>query len=180
MENLADSYDGYRISTIDGMVESGKGDIYFGSPNSASLFKIDSTAGNLSILNDDLVRSNDLAADDYGSRLLVAESDPNRLVVFDLNHSKETILGWNLITFPDHSAAPISLDFIDQNSRFLAVLVNHGMNVLIFDLLTGKIRKRIQLADASTRIRCHQGWFYFQSEKGIYRKRIPGKFFIPN
>ena len=119
LENLADSYDGYRMAKIDGLMGNQNGDIYVGSPHTATLYKINSLQGRLSILNDDLVRSNDIVIDDQGTRLVVAESDPNRLAVYDLNSSNETIIGWNLVTFPDNSPPPTSLDFIDQSADTL-------------------------------------------------------------
>jgi len=94
LENLADSYDGYRMAKIDGLRGNQNDDIYVGSPHTATLYKINSLQGRLSILNDDLVRSNDIVIDDLGTRLVVAESDPNRLAVYDLNSSNETIIGW--------------------------------------------------------------------------------------
>ena len=175
LENLADSYDGYRMAKIDGLRGNQNGDIYVGSPHTATLYKINSSQGRLSILNDDLVRSNDIVIDDLGTRLVVAESDPNRLAVYDLNSSNETIIGWNLVTFPDNSPPPTSLDFIDHKCRYLAVLSGNGKTIQIFDLLRGKIRSKLPIAE-SMRIRCYDDWFYLQSERGIYRKKIPGHF----
>jgi len=175
LENLADSYDGYRMAKIDGLRGNQNGDIYVGSPHTATLYKINSSQGRLSILNDDLVRSNDIVIDDTGARLVVAESDPNRLAVYDLNSSNETIIGWNLVTFPDDSPPPTSLDFIDHKCRYLAVLSGNGKTIQIFDLLKGKIRSKLPIAE-SMRIRCYDDWFYLQSEHGIYRKKIPGNF----
>ena len=175
LENLADSYDGYRMAKIDGLRGNQHGDIFVGSPHTATLYKINSLQGRLSILNDDLVRSNDIVIDDTGARLVVAESDPNRLAVYDLNSSNETILGWNLVTFPDNSPPPTSLDFIDHKCRYLAVLSGNGKTIQIFDLLRGKIRSKLPIAE-SMRIRCYDDWFYLQSERGIYREKIPGHF----
>jgi len=175
LENLADSYDGYRMAKIDGLRGNQNGDIYVGSPHTATLYKINSSQGRLSILNDDLVRSNDIVIDDTGARLVVAESQPNRLAVYDLNSSNETIIGWNLVTFPDNSPPPTSLDFIDRKCRYLAVLSGNGKTIQIFDLLKGKIRSKLPIAE-SMRIRCHDDWFYLQSQRGIYRKKIPGHF----
>ena len=175
LENLADSYDGYRMAKIDGLRGNQNGDIYVGSPHTATLYKINSSQGRLSILNDDLVRSNDIVIDDTGARLVVAESQPNRLAVYDLNSTNETIIGWNLVTFPDNSPPPISLDFIDHKCRYLAVLSGNGKTIQIFDLLKGEIRSQLPIPE-SMRIRCHDGWFYLQTEHGIYRKKIPGNF----
>jgi sugar lactone lactonase YvrE len=160
---------------IDGLRGNQNGDIYIGSPHTATLYKINSLRGRLSILNDDLVRSNDIAIDDLGARLVVAESQPNRLAVYDLNSSNETIIGWNLVTFPDNSPPPTSLDFIDHKCRYLAVLSGNGKTIQIFDLLRGKIRSKLPIVE-SMRIRCYDDWFYLQSERGICRKKIPGHF----
>ena len=175
LENLADSYDGYRMAKIDGLRGNQNGDIYVGSPHTATLYKINTLQGRLSILNDDLVRSNDIVIDDLGKRLVVAETDPNRLAVYDLNSSNETIIGWNLVTFPNNSPPPASLDFIDHKCRYLAVLSGNGKTIQIFDLFRGKIRSKLPIAE-SMRIRCHDDWFYLQSQRGIYRKKIPGHF----
>ena len=163
------------MAKIDGLRGTQNGDIYVGSPHTATLYKINSSQGRLSILNDDLVRSNDIVIDDTGARLVVAESDPNRLAVYDLNSTNETIIGWNLVTFPDNSPPPTSLDFIDHKCRYLAVLSGNGKTIQIFDLFRGKIRSKLPIAE-SMRIRCYDDWFYLQSERGIYRKKIPGHF----
>ena len=175
LENLADSYDGYRMAKIEGLRGNQNGDIYIGSPHTATLYKINSLQGRLSILNDDLVRSNDIVIDVLGKRLVVAESDPNRLAVYDLNLSNETIIGWNLVTFPNNSPPPTSLDFIDHKCRYLAVLSGYGKTIQIFDLFRGKIRSKLPIVE-SMRIRCYNGWLYLQSERGIYRKKAPERF----
>ena len=138
MENLADSYDGYRFSTIAGLTGSPLGDLFIGSPNSATVYRHDLTLGKLFVLNEDLVRSNDMLIDSTGSRLLVAESGPNRVVVYDLNCSGNLSYGWNLVEFPKGQAKPLSIDFLNNEENLLAVLLDRGKKLQILDLRGGR------------------------------------------
>ena len=138
MENLADSYDGYRFSTIAGLTGSPSGDLFIGSPNSATVYRHDPTLGKLFVLNEDLVRSNDLLIDSTGSRLLVAESGPNRVVVYDLNCSGGLSRSWNLVKFPKGQAKPLSIDFLNNEENLLVVLLDRGKKLQILDLRAWK------------------------------------------
>ena len=173
MENLADSYDGYRFSTIAGLTGSPSGDLFIGSPNSATVYRHDLTLGKLFVLNEDLVRSNDMLIDSTGSRLLVAESGPNRVVVYDLNCSGNLSYGWNLVEFPKGQAKPLSIDFLNNEENLLAVLLDRGKKLQILDLRGGKLLKSIVLPFPCQKIRSHGRWIYMQTRKGIRRIKIP-------
>ena len=173
MENLADSYDGYRFSTIAGLTGSPLGDLFIGSPNSATVYRHDPTLGKLFVLNEDLVRSNDLLIDSTGSRLLVAESGPNRVLVYDLNSSGFLSRSWNLVKFPKGQAKPLSIDFLNNEENLLAVLLGHGKKLQILDLRSGKLLQSIALPFPCQKIRSHGRWIYMQTRKGIRRIKTP-------
>lgn len=173
LEILADSYDGYRLSKFQGLMGSPKNDIFVGAPHSATIYRLDTKTGKLHVLNEDLVRSNDFAMNSRGDRLLVAESQPNRVVVYDLESTDPESVSWNLIKFKSPHEKPISLSILDSKSKFLGVLLGRGKQLGIFDLERGKLIQKIYLPVACSRIRAHGKWIYLQSSKGIIRKKSP-------
>jgi len=177
MENLADSYDGYRFSTIAGLTGSPLGDLFIGSPNSATVYRHDPTLGKLFVLNEDLVRSNDLLIDSTGSRLLVAESGPNRVVVYDLNCSGGLSRSWNLVKYPKGQAKPLSIDFLNNEENLLVVLLDRGKKLQILDLRRGKLLHSIELPFTCQKIRSNGLWIYMQTKKGIRRIKPPTDLF---
>lgn len=173
LENLADSYDGYRFSRIQGLKGTDDGEIFVGSPNSATVYRLDPRIGKLNILNEDLVRSNDFTVNATGDRLVLAESNPNRIIVYDLNATAMTTKSWKLIHFTSRDDRPSSIDFLDQEKNFLSVLLQGRKKLQIFDLRNGELFKQIDLPTRCFRIRAHNNWIYLQTKKGIIRKEIP-------
>ena len=173
LENLADSYDGYRFSQIKGLVGSKTGEIFVGSPHAATLYRIDTVKGKINVLNEDLVRSSDLAVDSSGSRLLVAESDPNRIVVYDLDHNDSIHLGWTLIDFPNQEDRPQSLTFLRTPKDHLMVLLGDGSKLQVYHLARGRVVHTQNLPFLARRVRIHENWIYLQAEDYIVRKKIP-------
>lgn len=173
LENLADSYDGYRFSQIKGLVGSKTGEIFVGSPHAATLYRIDTVKGKFNVLNEDLVRSSDLAVDLLGGRLLVAESDPNRIVVYDLDHNDSIYLGWTLIDFPNQEDRPQSLTFLRTPKDHLMVLLGDGSKLQVYHLARGRIVHTQNLPFQARRVRIHKNWIYLQAEDYIVRKKIP-------
>jgi sugar lactone lactonase YvrE len=174
LENLADSYDGYRFSKIKGLAGNERDQIFIGTPNAATIYEFDPRVGSLNILNDDLVRPNDFAMNRKGDRLLVAESVPSRIIVFDLNQGSSIDVSWDLIHLPSPYDEPISLDILKDRPNVLAVLLRDNQTLLFFNLVKGRIIKRVDLPAVCTHVRTHQDWIYLQAEKGIIR--IPNPF----
>ncbi len=171
LENLTDSYDGYRLSKIHGLNGTKDGKIFIGSPNSATIYEFDTNLGKLSVLNENLVRPKDFAMNAAGNRLIVAESNPNRILVYDINSPEIMKKSWNLIQF--YKQRPISLDILDSNSNYIAVLINRGQQLKIFDLLKGELVDQIDFSFLCFRVRAHSEWIYLQTRNGIIRKQIP-------
>jgi sugar lactone lactonase YvrE len=111
--------------------------------------------------------------DSTGSRLLVAESGPNRVVVYDLNCSGNLSNGWNLVKFPKGQAKPLSIDFLNNEENLLAVLLDRGKKLQILDLRGGKLLHSIALPFPCQKIRSHGRWIYMQTRKGIRRIKTP-------
>lgn len=172
LENLADSYDGYRFSKVQGLVGSKKGELFVGSPHSATLYRIDSSKGKLNVFNEDLVRPNDLCLDRNGKRLLVAESDPNRVLVYDLDRNVSMEHSWTLINFKNEGDTPHSLDFVGKAKDHLAVLLGNA-ELKIFNLKEGNIAHTRVFPFFCKRVRVHKNWVFLQSDDRIYRIRIP-------
>lgn len=168
LENLADSYDGYRLTKIRGLAGNQEGQIFIGTPNAATMYEFDPVSGTLNVINEELIRPNDFSMELKGDRLLVAESEPNRIVVFEMNSIQNVHLGWDLIQFPTPLNEPISLDLMDNNNH-LAVLSQKGLSLLVFDLSDGVIKKHYNLPERCLRVRYERGWFYLLTDRGIMR-----------
>ena len=173
LENLADSYDGYRLSRVQGLMGSGNGKLFIGSPNTATIYQLDTKSGKLLVLNENLIRPEDFATSSAGDRLLVAESWPNRIVVYDVNKSAPMRKSWDLIKFTKPHERPLSINFIDQESEVLAVLTARGKKLQFFNLSKGKLVHEIDLQVPCLRVRAYNGWIYLQTRKGIIRTIIP-------
>jgi len=174
LENLADSYDGYRFSKIKGLAGNEKDQIFIGTPNAATIYEFNPRAGKLNILNDELVRPNDFTMNRKGDRLLVAESAPNRIVVFELDQGSPVDASWDLIHLPSYEDEPISIDILKDRPNLLAVIIRDKQSLLFFNLAKGRIVRRVDLPALCTHVRSHQDWIYLQAEKGIIR--IPNPF----
>lgn len=174
LENLADSYDGYRFSKIKGLAGNEKEQIFIGTPNAATIYEFEPREGKLNILNDELVRPNDFSINRRGDRLLVAESAPNRIVVFDLDQRSSVDASWDLIHLPSYEDEPISIEILKDRPNLLAVIIRNKKSLLFFNLAKGRIVKRVDLPAVCTHVRSHQDWIYLQAEKGIIR--IPNPF----
>jgi len=169
LENLADSYDGYRFTKIKGLAGNQMDQIFIGTPNAATIYGFDPTDGKLEVLNEELVRPNDFSMNTKGDRLLVSESKPNRVVVVEMNGTDSGFYSWELIRFPRSQDEPLSLDLLDDQSNLLAVLIGNGQSLLLFDLEDGRIKARLSLPVRCYRVRHDQGWFYLQTDEGIIR-----------
>ena len=172
LENLADSYDGYRLSTTQGLTGSRRGELFVGSPHAATLYRIDAVTGKVSILNEDLVRSNDLCLDPNQTRLLVAENDPNRVLVYDLDDDDSMKFGWTLLHFSEEEDQVNSLEFVGKNSELLIVLLGKT-KLQIYNLTEGRLVHESSLPFSCNRLRVYGNRIYLQTKNHITRVRIP-------
>lgn len=173
LENLADSYDGYRFTRIKGLVGNEKNQIFIGTPNAATIYEFDPKIGKLEILNEDLVRPNDISMNHRGDRLLVAESAPNRVIVFELSQQGYIDSSWDLIHLPSFDDEPISIDILKNRPNLLAVIIRNKRKLLFFNLSKDRMIRKIDLPALCTQVRSHQEWLYLQTEKGIIRIQNP-------
>ena len=132
LEVLADSYDGYRFATVKDLAIGSNGDLYASSPYSGTVYRIRPNAGYVGILNEDLVRVEGLAISPNGKRLVAAEPDASRIVVFDIPDDLVTSTSWTLVDFSTTGFEPKGIAF-DEKGRLFVALGDRG-EVRVYDL----------------------------------------------
>lgn len=136
LEVLADSYDGYRFATVKDLAIGPNGDLYASSPYSGTVYRIRPGAGYVGILNEDLVRVEGLAISPDGKRLVAAEPDASRVVVFDIPEELEPVTSWTLVDFSPSGVEPKGVVF-DEEGRLFVALGNRE-EIRVFDLAKGE------------------------------------------
>ena len=136
LEILADSYDGYRFATVKDLAIGSNGDLYASSPYSGTVYRIRPDAGYVGILNEDLVRVEGLAISPDGKRLVAAEPDASRIVVFDIPDGLEPVTSWTLVDFSPSGVEPKGVVFDEKGRLFVAL--GDREEVRVFDLVKGE------------------------------------------
>ena len=135
LEVLADSYDGYRFATVKDLAIGSNGDLYASSPYSGTVYRIRPNAGYVGILNEDLVRVEGLAISPDGRRLVAAEPDASRIVVFDIPDELIPATSWTLVDFSPSGFEPKGIAF-DEKGRLFVALGDRG-EIRVYDLEKG-------------------------------------------
>ena len=135
LEVLADSYDGYRFATVKDLAIGSNGDLYASSPYSGTVYRIRPNAGYVGILNEDLVRVEGLAISPDGRRLVAAEPDASRIVVFDIPDELIPASSWTLVDFSPSGLEPKGIAF-DEKGRLFVALGDRG-EIRVYDLEKG-------------------------------------------
>lgn len=135
LEVLADSYDGYRFATVKDLAIGSNGDLYASSPYSGTVYRIRPNAGYVGILNEDLVRVEGLAISPNGRRLVAAEPDASRIVVFDIPDELIPASSWTLVDFSPSGFEPKGIAF-DEKGRLFVALGDRG-EIRVYDLEKG-------------------------------------------
>ena len=135
LEVLADSYDGYRFATVKDLAIGSNGYLYASSPYSGTVYRIRPNAGYVGILNEDLVRVEGLAISPNGRRLVAAEPDASRIVVFDIPDELIPASSWTLVDFSPSGFEPKGIAF-DEKGRLFVALGDRG-EIRVYDLEKG-------------------------------------------
>ena len=137
LEVLADFYDGTLLGNVWDVAVGPDGDVYASSPNSGVVYRIRPGDGFVGVVNDELVRACGLAVSPDGARLVAAEPDAGRVVVFDLGVDDETAEAWTLVDFSATGEEPSGLVF-DESGRLYVAMGDTG-KVRVFDLEKGAL-----------------------------------------
>jgi sugar lactone lactonase YvrE len=126
LEVLADSYDGYRFTTVKDLAIGGGHDLFVSSPFSGTIYRIRPQEGFIGILNDDLVRVEGISVSPDGKRLVAAEPDASRVVVFDIPEELIPVESWTLVDFSPTGVEPRGLAFDEKGWLYVGTWAKPG------------------------------------------------------
>lgn len=173
LEILADSYDGYRFATVKDLAIGPNGDLYASSPYSGTVYRIRPDAGYVGILNEDLVRVEGLAISPDGKRLVAAEPDASRIVVFDIPEELEPVTSWTLVDFSPSGVEPKGIVF-DEEGRLFVALGNRE-EIRVFDLAKGEELVVYNAGGVAESITYRDGSLFISGGDRIRRMRLRAK-----
>ena len=165
LEVLADSYDGYRFSSVKDLAIGSDGDLFVSSPLSGTIYRIIPEKGYVGVLNMDLVMAEGLCISPDGNKLIAAEPEAGRLVVYNMPDELLPVSSWTLVDFSPSEIAPKSLTF-DQAGR-LYVLIPNENEIKVFDLNDGKQITSLNLDAKTNSIACFQNRLFVAVNDGI-------------
>ena len=171
LEVLADSYDGYRFTTVKDLAIGQGDDLFVSSPFSATVYRIRPKEGFVGILNDDLVRVEGICISPDGKRLVAAEPDASRVVVFDIPEDLIPVESWTLVDFSPTGLEPKGLAF--DNNGLLHVGLGSNQEVRVFDLEEGRQLEVFDSGDDANVLRYFEDYLYVAGGKGV--RRFPFK-----
>tara|TARA_Y100000588_G_C14237512_1_gene917988 strand:+ start:953 stop:1771 length:819 start_codon:yes stop_codon:yes gene_type:complete len=137
LEVLADSFDGFSLGSVCDVVLGSDGDIYASSPSSGAIFVIRPDDGFVGMLNEELVRVRGLAMSPDGRRLVAAEPDSGRVLVFDLRDDDMPAEMWTLVDFASSGEEPAGLAFDEAGHLFVGL--GDAEKIQVFDLVKGAL-----------------------------------------
>ena len=171
LEVLADSYDGYRFTTVKDLAIGQGDDLFVSSPFSATVYRIRPKEGFVGILNDDLVRVEGICISPNGKRLVAAEPDASRVVVFDIPEDLIPVESWTLVDFSPTGLEPKGLAF--DNNGLLHVGLGGNQEVRVFDLEEGRQLEVFDSGDDANVLRYFEDYLYVAGGRGV--RRFPFK-----
>ena len=158
LEVLADSYDGYRFTTVKDLAIGLENDLFVSSPFSGTIYRIRPKEGFIGILNDDLVRVEGISISPNGKRLVAAEPDASRVVVFDIPEELIPVQSWTLVDFSPTGVEPRGLAFDEEG--LLYVGLGNRREVRVFDLEEGKQVEIFDAGDDANVLRYFEKYLY--------------------
>ena len=167
LEVLADSYDGYRFATVKDLAIGSSGDLFVSSPLSGTVYRIRPDDGVIGVLNQDLVMVEGLSLSPDGKRLVAAEPDASRVVVFDLPEELKTVNSWTLVDFSPSGVEPKGLAF--DEIGLLYVALGDREEIRIFDLEMGVEVGILNAGGIAETLAYFNGYLYVSGPDGIRR-----------
>lgn len=167
LEVLADSYDGYRFTTVKDLAIGLENDLFVSSPFSGTIYRIRPKEGFIGILNDDLVRVEGISISPNGKRLVAAEPDASRVVVFDIPEELIPVQSWTLVDFSPTGVEPRGLAFDEEG--LLYVGLGNRREVRVFDLEEGKQVEIFDAGDDANVLRYFEKYLYVAGGRGVRR-----------
>jgi len=167
LEVLADSYDGYRFTTVKDLAIGLENDLFVSSPFSGTIYRIRPKEGFIGILNDDLVRVEGISISPNGKRLVAAEPDASRVVVFDIPEELIPVQSWTLVDFSPTGVEPRGLAFDEDG--LLYVGLGNRKEVRVFNLEEGKQVEIFDSGDDANVLRYFEKYLYVAGGRGVRR-----------
>ena len=171
LEVIADSYDGYRFTTVKDLAIGKGNDLFVSSPFSGTIYRIRPQEGFIGILNENLVRVQGISVSPDGKSLVAAEPDASRVVVFDIPEELIPVESWTLVDFSPTGVKPRGLAFDDQG--LLYVGLGQNQEVRVFDLKKGQQTDIFNSGDHADVLRHFEDYLYVSGGKGV--RRFPTK-----
>ena len=171
LEVLADSYDGYRFSSVDDLRIDQKSQCYLSSKDSGVIYRVDLDSGQIDILNDRVINPEMICIDPSEGRLLFSEPVNARILFLSLDGTLSSESPQTLIDFAPEVVTPIGLAF-DQN-ELLYVSFGDMKQIRIYDLVKGVELKILHLNQYAGELRFHSGYLYVGGEEFITRFKLP-------
>ena len=171
LEVLADSYDGYRFSSVDDLRIDQKSQCYLSSKDSGVIYRIGLDSGQIDILNDRVIDPEMICIDPSERRLLFSESENARILFLSLDGAPSSESPQTLIDFAPEVVTPIGLAF-DQD-ELLYVSFGDLKQIRIYDLIRGLELKILHLNQYAGKLRFHNGFLYIEGEEVITRFKFP-------
>ena len=171
LEVLADSYDGYRFSSVDNMRIDQKSQCYLSSKDSGVIYRVDLDSGQIDILNDRMIKPEMICIDPSEGRLLFSEPVNARILFLSLDDTLSSESPQTLIDFAPEVVTPIGLAF-DQDELFY-VSFGDLKQIRIYDLVKGVELKILHLNQYAGELRFHNGYLYVGGKEFITRFKLP-------
>lgn len=165
IEVLADSYDGTLLNSVWDVEIDRNGFVYASVPDSGVIYSIRPAGGIVDILNDELVRVHGLALSPEGDRLVAAEPDSGRVLVFDLEKGRLAAEMWTLVDFSPTGEEPVALAFDEFNRLFVGL--GDAEKVQVFDLTRGTLIRTYEVGGPVSGLSYSDGTLFVSGGEAI-------------
>ena len=165
IEVLADSYDGTLLNSVWDVEIDRNGFVYASVPDSGVIYSIRPAGGIVDILNDELVRVHGLALSPEGDRLVAAEPDSGRVLVFDLEKGRLAAEMWTLVDFSPTGEEPVALAFDEFNRLFVGL--GDAEKVQVFDLTRGSLIRTYEVGEPVSGLSYSDGTLFVSGGEAI-------------
>ena len=165
IEVLADSYDGTLLNSVWDVEIDRNGFVYASVPDSGVIYSIRPAGGIVDILNDELVRVHGLALSPEGDRLVAAEPDSGRVLVFDLEKGRLAAEMWTLVDFSPTGEEPVALAFDEFNRLFVGL--GDAEKVQVFDLRRGTLIRTYEVGEPVSGLSYSDGTLFVSGGEAI-------------